>query len=339
MAIPGWFPQDGHFDIGNGVQYAGNIAMALGRNIVCGYHGEFWKGSEASQWVNFFDNGLMVGIFGTPKFDSPIDAATPGYSGNSFCPTLVHAPNGNVYLYHNDESNHAGTVRWRINGWDGITEVNAISTIGSTANLAPSTTGPIVTLTSPTTGAVYVNQPSLALSASAASSGATITSVQFFDGTISLGTATLAPFNLAVSTLSPGSHTLTAQATDSKGVTGTSAPVTITIGADASSTPPPAPASLASGTVAAQSVPLSWTQPTISTTSSTIGKIISLQINSQNSFALTPTQIAGAPAYASANFYLTGMSNNDTHHVYQSHEQRGRDHSEYGIGHVGRRRF
>jgi hypothetical protein len=305
----GWFPQDGRFDVGDGVEYAGNYAMALGRNIVYGYHGEFWGGGEASQWVNFLDNGLMVGRFGTYANAVVAASTTNGYAGNSFAPTLVHGPNGNVYLYHNDESNHGGTCRWRINGWDGITELDGTASIGATASLSPNTAGPSVTITSPTLGAAYLNGNSLTLSAAAASSGASITSVQFFDGTTSLGTVTLAPFTLNFSGLSVGTHVITAKATDSNGLTTTSAPVTITIGANGTSAPPPAPVSLSSGTVASQSVSLNWTEPAIGTTSSTIGQIISFQCDSVgDSNALAPTAVAGAPSYSAANFNIFGQS-------------------------------
>jgi len=305
----GWFPQDGRFDTGDGVQYAGNYAMALGRNIVYGYHGEFWGGGEASQWVNFYDNGLMVGRFGTYENLNSIGISTvDGYAGNSFAPTLVHGPDGNTYLYHNDESNHSGTCRWLISGWNGITELDGTSTIGSITSLSANTSGPTVTLTSPTAGATYLNGNSLTLSADAASSGASITSVQFFDGTTSLGTVTLAPYNLNYSGLSAGTHAITAKATDSNGLITTSAAVTITIGANGTSTPPPAPISLSSGTVASKSVSLNWTEPGMATTSSTIGNIISFQFDSAgDSNALALTAVAGATPYSAANFNLLGQ--------------------------------
>jgi len=303
-----WFPQDGRFDIGNSVQYAGNYAMASGRNIVYGYNGEMWGGGQASQWVNYFDDGLMVGRFGTYENSSLIGAAD-GFAGNAFAPTLVHAANGNTYLYHNDESNHGGTVRWRIDGWNGITELNATASIGGTASLSPSAAGPVVAITSPTAGANYINGSSVTLSASAASSaGASITAVQFFDGSTSVGTATVAPFTMNYAGLSVGSHVITAQATDSNGVTTTSAAVTITVAADGSNTPPPAPLSLSSGVVTSQSVALNWLQPSIATSSSTIGQIISFQCDSAgDSNALSPTAVAGAPPYAVANFNIFGQ--------------------------------
>jgi hypothetical protein len=305
FSYSGWFPQDGHFDIGNGVNYAGNVAMALGRNIICGYHGELWKDSEASQWLNFMDNGLMVGLFGTLGVDTSFDQTSDGFAGNSFAPTLVYGPNGKVYLYHNDEGAHGGVDRWRIDGWDGITEVNAVSTIGSTISLSPVTTGPTVNITSPTSGATYVDGHNLTLSVQAASSGASITNIQFFDGSTSLGSVSVAPFTLNISSLSPGAHTITARGTDSNGLTATSSPVAITVGADGASTPPPTPTSLSSGSVASQSVSLAWVEPAMSTTSSTIGQRISFQFASANeSFALTPASVAGAPAYSSSNFNL-----------------------------------
>jgi hypothetical protein len=116
--------------------------MALGRNIIYGYHGEFWKGGQASQWVDFLDNGLMVGRFGTYGNAGTTSASVDGFAGNSFSPTLVHGPNGKTYLYHNDESNHGGTIRWRIDGWDGITELNATAGIGAATNLSPRAAGP-----------------------------------------------------------------------------------------------------------------------------------------------------------------------------------------------------
>ena len=262
----GWFPQDGHFDIGNSVQYAGNVGMALGRDIVCGYHGEFWKNEEASKWFDFYDNGLLVGVFGTTGNPGPDSQTTmDGFAGNSFTPTLVQAANGKAYLYCNDESNHGGTCRWRIDGWSAITELKATGAIGATANLSPgSTTGPTVTMTSPTASASYPSGSTVTLSATAASSGASIASVRFYDGSTSLGTVSAAPFSLNDSGLSVGSHVLTAVATDSNGLTATSSAVNVTITAAVSNTAPPTPISLGSSAISSQSVTLSWTEPSSS---------------------------------------------------------------------------
>jgi hypothetical protein len=302
-----WFPQDGHFDIGDGVQYAGNYGMALGRNIVCGYHGELWCGGEASQWLNFFDNGLMVGRFGTYANLTTLGPNTvDGYAGNSFAPTLVHGPNGKTYLYHNDESNHGGTCRWQIAGWDGITEISGSSVIGGIANLS-SASAPSVSLTSPTAGASYPNGNNISLGADATGAGASISSVQFFDGSTSLGTVTAAPYNLNYSGLSAGTHLITAKVTDSNNATATSAAVSITVGSDGMSAPPPAPISLSSGNVAAQSITLNWAEPATSSSTSTVGQAISFQcISPGDSNALAATDVGGAVPYAASHFNALG---------------------------------
>jgi hypothetical protein len=304
-----WFPQDGHFDMGNGVNYAGNYAGVLGRNIIYGYHGELWGGGEASQWVNYLDNGLMVGRFGTYGNINTLNGATPGFAGNSFYWSLVTGPDGNVYLYHGDEANHGGTNRWLITGWDAIAEMNGTAAVGSTVNLDSSTAGPSVTVTSPLNGTVDSNGSSLTLSAQAGGNGAAITSVQFMDGTNSLGSVNVAPFMLNYSGLAAGSHTLTAVATDANGLSTTSAPVSVTISGDGTSAPPPAPTSLSTSDVTDQSVTLNWTEPPIGTTSSTIGNIISFQSDvAGDSNALAPTAVAGVSPYAVADFNLLGQT-------------------------------
>ncbi len=89
---------------------------------------------------------------------------------------------------------------------------------------------PSVSLTAPSSGATVQGTVTLAASASAHGTGATLASVQFFvDGT-SIGTDTTSPYTLSWNTsgLPAGSsHTLTVKATDSLGNTATSQPVTV----------------------------------------------------------------------------------------------------------------
>ncbi len=118
----GEFPTDGFFDIGNGSEYQGNVAMAIDRNIIWGYHGEFWKGSQVNKWNHYYDNGLFVGQFGFtgPEFnDNPIKAA--GFAGNAFSPSIIKEGD-DYYMYHNDESVHGGILRWKITGLNTIKE-------------------------------------------------------------------------------------------------------------------------------------------------------------------------------------------------------------------------
>ncbi|MGA2247314.1 MAG: hypothetical protein ABSH48_20170, partial [Verrucomicrobiota bacterium] len=62
----------GNFETGNGMAYAGNTVEALDRNVIYGFHGEFFRGQgEASQHMHYYDDGLFVGQFGE---------ASPGHS-------------------------------------------------------------------------------------------------------------------------------------------------------------------------------------------------------------------------------------------------------------------
>ncbi|WP_207534032.1 PA14 domain-containing protein [Desertivirga arenae] len=117
----GEFPKDGRYDIGNGVQYAGSIAMALERNIFWGYNGEFWKNNQTNKWNHIYDNGLFVGQFGTVGVDVKDEEAPAGMAGNCFSPAIVKVGTA-YYLYHNDESFHSGVHRWKINGLNSIAE-------------------------------------------------------------------------------------------------------------------------------------------------------------------------------------------------------------------------
>ncbi len=125
----------GLFDTGSGEQYGGNSVQVNGRNVVYGYHGEGWNGQEANQFMHFYDDGLFVGEFGTPLSAGNTNAIV-GAAGNSFNPTLVQV-NGVTYLYHNDESNHGGIHRWRMDGVSSIAEMTGTGALNSTINLVP----------------------------------------------------------------------------------------------------------------------------------------------------------------------------------------------------------
>ena len=115
------------------VTYAGNIPMAVGPDVVYGYHGEFWQASEANQFVHF-RNGQFVGQFGLPNHAPLVYCgarkgtyryqwALPGHAGNSFSPTLVNGRDDDeLFMDHNDESGHGGLHRWRITGLSTITQ-------------------------------------------------------------------------------------------------------------------------------------------------------------------------------------------------------------------------
>ena len=88
---------------------------------------------------------------------------------------------------------------------------------------------PSVTLTTPTSGStVHWSNPVL-FNATASTAYGTITNVTFFDDQHVLGSCIQAPFQIAVSSLGLGAHSVTAVATDDAGLVATSMPVTITL--------------------------------------------------------------------------------------------------------------
>lgn len=121
------------------IHYGGNVAMVSGRQVVYGYHGEFYTDlgngriGQANQFMHFLDNGLFVGQFGQPSTQGD-GQPVPGLSGNAFSPWLVrHA--GRSYLYHNDESSWGGVHRWELQGVDDIGELRASGVRGTQIEL------------------------------------------------------------------------------------------------------------------------------------------------------------------------------------------------------------
>jgi hypothetical protein len=119
----GDFPPPGIFDIGNMVNYSsGSRVCVLGRNIITGYHGEFWKSNQTNKFNHYLDNGLAIGQFGVTGLDSYIEAP-PMMAGNNFTPALIAGRTSDeMYLWHGDESYHAGIHRWKITGLNSIQE-------------------------------------------------------------------------------------------------------------------------------------------------------------------------------------------------------------------------
>ncbi|MFN0120336.1 MAG: Ig-like domain-containing protein, partial [Blastocatellia bacterium] len=120
------------------------------------------------------------------------------------------------------------TLTARATDNQGLSATSAPVSISINANAPPT-----VTLTAPQNGASFNAPGEILLSANASDNDGTISKVEFFDGATLLGAATSAPFRLTWNNPAPGSHTLTARATDNQGLSATSAPVSISINANA----------------------------------------------------------------------------------------------------------
>ncbi len=122
--------------IDGSLTYGGNAVWAIGRHIVYGYHGEFYKDlqtgkvGQANQFMHYDESGLFLGQFGQPS-TRPSPPSQAGQSGNAFSPTLV-GDGSRLYLYHNDESTHGGVHRWRIDGWNDVQDMRGTGPTGGT---------------------------------------------------------------------------------------------------------------------------------------------------------------------------------------------------------------
>ena len=88
---------------------------------------------------------------------------------------------------------------------------------------------PAVQITAPPDGKHFTAPASIALTASASDSDGTVSLVEFFVNSISLGTVSNAPYQLTWSGAAPGSYSLQAKATDNQGGIGVSPTITIII--------------------------------------------------------------------------------------------------------------
>lgn len=98
-----------------------------------------------------------------------------------------------------------------------------------TKGSAPANTPPSVALTSPAAGSTYLAPATMAVTASASDPDG-IMRVDFYSGSQLLGGTTKSPYSVTWTGASAGTYSLTAKATDSLGLSRTSAPVSISVG-------------------------------------------------------------------------------------------------------------
>ncbi len=88
---------------------------------------------------------------------------------------------------------------------------------------------PAVSLTSPSAGVSFNTPANITLTASASSSGGNITKVDFYSGSLYIGSAENSPYTVTWNNVQPGNYILTAKATDSYGWSSTSGAVNIIV--------------------------------------------------------------------------------------------------------------
>jgi hypothetical protein len=106
----------------------------------------------------------------------------------------------------------------------GVTTSAASTITVSAGNIAPT-----ASITSPADGVVFAWKPTITVTATASDPDGNVTKVEFRDGTILLGQDTSAPYSFTWKNVPPGSHVLTARATDNTGAATTSSSIRISV--------------------------------------------------------------------------------------------------------------
>jgi plastocyanin len=111
-------------------------------------------------------------------------------------------------------------------------------------NVAAANVPPTISITNPPNGATFSAPASFTLAATASDSDGSVTNVQFFEGTNSLGNDTTIPYSVSVNSLAAADYTFSAVATDNGGLSATNSitihvvtPVAIVISAPVFSPP------------------------------------------------------------------------------------------------------
>ena len=117
--------------------------------------------------------------------------------------------------------------------WMEFSQFKVEANIGTTT---PANLPPTVSITSPSQNASFVAGDNVIINATASDSDGSVTSVQFYNGSTSLGTDTSAPYSISISNASAGTYNLTAVATDNASASTTSSVKTITVNPPSSGT-------------------------------------------------------------------------------------------------------
>ncbi len=119
----------------------------------------------------------------------------------------------------------AGTYVLTAKATDNLGAATASAAVTVTVNVNQP---PTVSIANPTAGSLLVAGSVVTIAATAADADGTIAKVEFYCDGVLLGADTTAPYGYAWTTAAPGTHVLAAKATDNKGGTAMSPPVTVT---------------------------------------------------------------------------------------------------------------
>jgi uncharacterized repeat protein (TIGR03806 family) len=185
-----------------------------------------WTGAVEPQFNETYtfyattDDGVRLFINGQQIINQWVDQAPTESSGTI---ALRAQERYNIEM---DYYEHTGGAM-AILSWSSLSTPKALI---PTTQLYPTTNPPPgVVLNSPANGATYTAPASVTVGATAAAQYNSIDSVAFFANSTLLGTMSNSPYVFTATGLASGNYTIKAVVTDGSGLTGTSAPVNVTI--------------------------------------------------------------------------------------------------------------
>ncbi len=128
----GFFPEDGYFDIGNGVAYTTWNPVTYENNVIYHYRGEGYQGKQVNKFLHYSDSGLLVGVFGRTfyEYGGQYEVGGSVWSGsimelqpsNSMCVSIVGVPDNSdvAYIFQNTEGQGGGVHVTRVTGLESI---------------------------------------------------------------------------------------------------------------------------------------------------------------------------------------------------------------------------
>jgi uncharacterized delta-60 repeat protein len=119
----------------------------------------------------------------------------------------------------------------------------------------PMNNPPMVSLSNPPSDSYFVAPANVAITANASDSDGSVARVDFYGGSVLIGSATAEPFEITWNNVPDGAYSISAIATDNDGGTGASALVNINVTAP---TPPTAPSGLSATASSSGRIKINW---------------------------------------------------------------------------------
>jgi uncharacterized repeat protein (TIGR03806 family) len=178
--------------------------------------------SETYTFSTYTDSGVRLYVNGQLLIDKWVNQPATTWSNTI---TLIAQQRYNIEM---DYFNQSGGAVAQLD-WSSPSTPNAI--VPQTQIYPITNPPPAVVLSAPANGSTFTATASISLSADADAPYNPLSYVSFFTNGTFLGTVSNAPYALTITGLPAGTYALTATATDGSGLTGTSAPVSITVAA------------------------------------------------------------------------------------------------------------